>query len=319
MRRMENFLVYVDDVNATLGVLDRIVEWTQAGQARLTFAGVVEPIRSWITGASGLAAEVENELARKLESQLNELAQTLTNSDLDVHVRVYHGDPTRALVQAVFREGYDVLFKASEQERGQSGHALSSIERQLLRVCPCPVAILRPLQPDYTGGVLAPVNFDPEQQDKGDVNDVILEVAVRAALAGFRELHILHIWSLFGESSLAHGFARESEEGLNELRSAEEKLHREWLDTLVEEFLGKMGPEIANYLVPKVHLLKGNPRQIVPQQVELLRPDLLVIGSVARTGVSGLLMGNTAEAILNKVDCSVATVKPPGFKLPIHL
>lgn len=106
---------------------------------------------------------------------------------------------------------------------------------------------------------------------------------------------------------------------MNELRSAEEKMHREWLDTLVEEFLGKLGPEIANYLVPKVYLIKGNPRQIVPQQVELLRPDLLVIGSAGRTGVSGLLMGNTAEAILNKVDCSVATVKPSGFKLPIHL
>jgi hypothetical protein len=30
-------------------------------------------------------------------------------------------------------------------------------------------------------------------------------------------------------------------------------------------------------------------------------------------------MRNIAEANLNKVDCSVAMVKPPGFKLLIHL
>ena len=63
MRRIENILVYVDDANATLSVLDRIVEWTQASQARLTLAGVVEPMRSWITEARGAVAEAENELA----------------------------------------------------------------------------------------------------------------------------------------------------------------------------------------------------------------------------------------------------------------
>jgi len=65
--------------------------------------------------------------------------------------------------------------------------------------------------------------------------------------------------------------------------------------------------------------VKGDPKQIIQQQVEQLGPDLLVIGSVARTGLSGLLMGNTAEAVLNEVDCSVAIVKPAGFKSPIHL
>ena len=96
-------------------------------------------------------------------------------------------------------------------------------------------------------------------------------------------------------------------------------MHRDWLDRLGEECKGKLGPETVKYLAPKVHLLQGNPRELIPSQVEVLRHDLLVIGSIARTGVAGLLMGNTAEAVLNEVDCSVATVKPPGFESPIHL
>ncbi len=162
--RIENILVYVDDASATLSVLDRIVEWTQASQARLTLAGVVEPIRSWIPEARGPAAEAENELASYIESQLNELALTLSRKGLDVQVKVYRGDPATVLVQAVLRDGYDLLYKAYEPE--QSGSTLSSVDQRLLRICPCPVAILRPLQPDRTRRVLVAIDFDPEQPEK---------------------------------------------------------------------------------------------------------------------------------------------------------
>ncbi|MDH4124558.1 MAG: hypothetical protein OEW64_03880 [Gammaproteobacteria bacterium] len=35
--------------------------------------------------------------------------------------------------------------------------------------------------------------------------------------------------------------------------------------------------------------------------------------------MAGLFMGNTAETILNQIDCSVFTVKPPGFVGPVTL
>jgi nucleotide-binding universal stress UspA family protein len=47
--------------------------------------------------------------------------------------------------------------------------------------------------------------------------------------------------------------------------------------------------------------------------------DLLVMGTVCRTGIAGFLIGNTAEEVLNQVDCSVLTVKPEGFETPVTL
>jgi len=38
------------------------------------------------------------------------------------------------------------------------------------------------------------------------------------------------------------------------------------------------------------------------------------MGTIARTGISGLIIGNTAEAILNQLECSVHAIKPPGFQ-----
>jgi len=43
------------------------------------------------------------------------------------------------------------------------------------------------------------------------------------------------------------------------------------------------------------------------------------MGTVARTGIQGFIMGNTAENILNQLDCSVLAVKPPGFVTPVTL
>jgi nucleotide-binding universal stress UspA family protein len=41
------------------------------------------------------------------------------------------------------------------------------------------------------------------------------------------------------------------------------------------------------------------------------------MGTVARTGISGFFMGNTAETILNQLNCSVLAVKPHGFVTPV--
>ena len=45
----------------------------------------------------------------------------------------------------------------------------------------------------------------------------------------------------------------------------------------------------------------------------------VVMGTMGRTGIAGLLVGNTAESILKRVACSVLTVKPEGFVPPVSL
>ena len=51
--------------------------------------------------------------------------------------------------------------------------------------------------------------------------------------------------------------------------------------------------------------------------VEAASIDLLVMGSVGRTGLEGFLIGNTAEAVLRRVSCSVLALKPGSFESPI--
>jgi nucleotide-binding universal stress UspA family protein len=53
--------------------------------------------------------------------------------------------------------------------------------------------------------------------------------------------------------------------------------------------------------------------------LDKIEADIVVMGAVARSGISGFFMGNTAEIILNRIDCSVLAVKPPGFVTPVTL
>ena len=66
-----------------------------------------------------------------------------------------------------------------------------------------------------------------------------------------------------------------------------------------------------------MELLRGDPTVVIPQRVEELDADLLSIGTVSRTGLSSWLIGNTAEAILDCIDCTVVTLKPEGFVPPV--
>ena len=57
--------------------------------------------------------------------------------------------------------------------------------------------------------------------------------------------------------------------------------------------------------------------RVVPEVIEQKKVDLMIMGSVARTGISGLLMGNTAEKILSDATCSLLVIKPRGWFSPL--
>jgi len=64
-------------------------------------------------------------------------------------------------------------------------------------------------------------------------------------------------------------------------------------------------------------VITGDAKYIVPAAARDLDVDLIVMGTVARVGIPGFFMGNTAESILNQIDCSVLTIKPSGFVSPV--
>lgn len=66
-----------------------------------------------------------------------------------------------------------------------------------------------------------------------------------------------------------------------------------------------------------MRLPRGDPRETIPALARELKADLVVMGTLARTGIAGFIIGNTAESILDHIGCSVLAVKPDGFVSPV--
>ena len=88
-----------------------------------------------------------------------------------------------------------------------------------------------------------------------------------------------------------------------------EAAHRGALDDLLADFRDEG-------ITP--HLVEGRAGDVIAEVAGRLEVDLIVIGTVGRTGVPGFLIGNTAERVLDSVECSVLTLKPEGFETPVQ-
>ena len=69
-------------------------------------------------------------------------------------------------------------------------------------------------------------------------------------------------------------------------------------------------PERRRHHLGHELLVRGDPRRVIPEKVQELGAAVLGLGTVARTGVQGFVIGNTAEEILQRVDCTVVVFRP---------
>jgi nucleotide-binding universal stress UspA family protein len=159
--------------------------------------------------------------------------------------------------------------------------------------------------------ILAAVDPSRAKPEEGALNRKILEIGSSLAAHDKGDFHVVHAWKLFGESLLRGGGRVPPADVEGELRASRAR-HQRQLEELLETAGVKTEPG-------RVHLIKGTPDIVIPDLLGKTKTDVLVMGTLSRTGISRLLIGNAAENILSQVDCSVLTVKPDGFVTPVSL
>jgi nucleotide-binding universal stress UspA family protein len=238
---------------------------------------------------------------------------------LTLDAKVLVGKPFIAMIRQVLRNNHDLIIKCAEVGKGVREILFSSTDMHLMRKCPCAVWIIKPTENQKYQRILAAVDQDPEEPVKDVLNRLILETSTSLALAEGAEAHVVHAWSLFGEDLLRSRSWGFSEARFDEMVEDENAARKSWLEGLVENYGAAADRGTADALDIHLHVIKGPAQNVVAELARDLDVDLVVMGTVARTGVSGLFMGNTAEDILTQLDCSVLTVKPPGFVSPVTL
>lgn len=197
-----------------------------------------------------------------------------------------------------------------------------SDDMRLLRKCPVPVWMLHQGESTECKRVMAAVDVnyhypDEEKSIRQQLNENIVIQAAQIALLENAQLHLVHVIDSHinmvvydGIVDLgAHAYSQSEQDTENERAVA--------MQSLVN-LIGAANPdEVINRLDIKTSMFSGAPRRDIPQIASELGINVLIMGTVARVGVPGFFMGNTAESILNQMKCSVVALKPHGFVSPL--
>jgi len=353
MQRFKNILVVVDEKTENRAVVERAVTLAQRNQARLTVVNtvkelprqapvpdVLEPlagidiIEEWPTGAGrppapeppvGLsewppgaempvtepAVVIRERIVEDENQRLEQWVDFVRRSGVQVSGKMLYGMPFLEIVREVLRNEHDLVMTTAEGRGGLKEKLFGSAALHLMRQCPCPVWVIQSSQPEWCTRILAAVDPAPVDEEQYAINIKIMDLATALARRQQSELVIVHTWTFPVEHSLRSGHFGASSKVDRWVRETRNQ-HRRRLAELLR-------PYPLQDLKSQVYMLKGEAGHLIPELAAEKEVELIVMGTVSRTGVSGLLIGNTAEKILRQVDCSVLTVKPDGFVTPVRL
>ncbi|WP_017222146.1 universal stress protein [Moritella dasanensis] len=324
MQRFKNIICVVTLDPSSSATLERAVVLANNNQAQLTVVEVIEKIPANINIPASILSPDKIE-ATIVTEHLKELTALVARwrDDIDIKIKVLVGTPFLEVIYEVLRNDYDLVIKAAESDTRLKS-VVGSNDMHLLRKCPCLVWLIKSESPKSYRRILAAIDVDEqvpaeELEAKRLLTHKVLDMASSLAMSEFAELHIVHAWEALGERELRSGFLTVSEQELRAYIEKVKEQHSLSLNKVMEEVVSKLGRNTFEYLNPQSHLLKGQAHKEIPALADKIEADIVVMGTVARSGISGFFMGNTAETILNRIDCSVLAVKPPGFVTPVTL
>ncbi|MFO0950549.1 MAG: universal stress protein [Isosphaeraceae bacterium] len=321
MRPFQKMLVLAKGDPLEAGLVGRAAALAAREGGSLELAAAVEPF-PWL-GRLLLpdADSVREALLRRKAESLEILAGPPRERGLRVSTSVLQGRPYLEAIRRAVRGGHSLLLKEADPRAGSPG--LGTTDLELLRNCPCPVWLVRGEPGGRRARVLVPVDPTPTpdpaavelnlevdpRPEQAALNVKLLTLAGVLAEADGAEVHVLHAWSAPGES-LLRGDVRLPQDQVDRYVSGARDEAERALQKLVDSVPDPTGRR-------RVHLVKGSPAEVIPEFARNLGADLIVMGTVARTGIPGFLIGNTAETVLQQVDASVLAVKPDGFVSPV--
>jgi universal stress protein E len=282
-----------------------------AGLARQTGASLHLCLVDYRAGIAALRYVDESvlDLARDayMKPRLQWLEQqcaSLAADGIQADYSAVWGHPAEQMILAkVFEQHPDLLIKDAHAGAALMRPFHTPLDWQLLRLCPVPMMLVSPQSAATPRRIIAAV--DPMEAERGpaELNDRVLQTALAMAIQCDAELHVLYVFTflpLVGDDIV--GLANIGYPKLHEQLRA---THRQAFDRLLDR-----------HSVPadRRHFIEhAFPEAAISEFANQSKTDLVVMGTVYRSGVDRLIFGSTAERTLYRLNCDVLALKPEGF------
>jgi len=230
----------------------------------------------------------------KIEAEIQQLKPT-SNINIDVVV-VWHKKLHEAVIESCDEYDCDLIIKATNEHGILSSSLFTAADWHIARNSSVDVLLVKPREWSKKPTVLSSIGVSAKDDAHVYLSDKVAETAYGLSKLLDADLHF------------ANSFASAPVQVTIEVPSFSPEIYNK---AVQEIHLRQMKLLSDKYKLDdaNVHVEEGLPEEIIPHICKLYHADLIVIGSVGRKGLSAALLGNTAELIIDSVDCDTFIVK----------
>lgn len=207
------------------------------------------------------------------------------------HEQAWHDSLHKSIVHVQQAEGCELVIKEHRPDNPLKKALLTPDDWKLLRECPCPVLMVKS-ERAWTGGkVLAAIDVGNQDAQHRLLHTSIIDHGHAIAGLAKGELHVIS----------AHP---------SPMLSAADPVYQ-LKETIEQRFRESCKAFQAEYGVSddRLHIAEGPADVLIPFTEKQIDAVVTVIGTIARTGISGALIGNTAEVVLDSLLGDVLVLK----------
>lgn len=236
---------------------------------------------------------------------LTDMLQDYSNSNIAIDVKVvWHNRPFEAILHEALEGNYELILKGTHQHDKLKSVIFTPTDWHLMRKSHIPVLLVKEHAWPDNGQILAAINAGTEDQDHQSLNEKISQNA----------LHFCQV--LNASTHFVNSFPGTPVNIAIEIPEFDPQSYNE---SVKKHHEAAMLEHANRYHVPgeNCHVNEGLPEDVIPQVANEIDAELVIIGTVGRQGLSAALIGNTAEHVIDMLDCDVLAVKPEGFTSPL--
>ena len=231
------------------------------------------------------------------EEWLSSLANNAIEAGVTVHCKVSWSKELYDAVTVVMNhDDFDLVIKGTH-EHHLVDRLFTHTDWNMIRHCPAPVMLVK--QPDAWkhNRVLASVDATTMDHRHQLINDNILAFAEHLSDHFDTDLHLVNAYP---DVDVAFAMVPEIN-APDDVQKHISSQHHEACNQLAHKY---------NVQENHVHIMEGDITDVVPEIAEAIAADLLVVGTVGRDGLSGVIVGNTSEELVDKINCDIVVLKP---------
>lgn len=267
------------------------------------FHALTSPLYTDVVLADNKGLEsLEQGLRQKALRRLEAIADRLRVHSIKVSVSAEWDYPAyEAIVRRAHAIKADLIVASVHAGRHRMPWLLRLTDWELVRLSSVPVLLVKNAHPYRHPAVLAAIDPTHAHQKPLQLDQEILRVgkALTTALRG--TLHAVHAYARFAVAVLPAVLTPGTLEAMQEdaERSAQLRFSR--------------AVRPARIARSRQYLVARQPIDAIAEAARKSRSAIVVMGAISRSGYKRLLVGNTAERILDDLACDIMVIKPAKF------